>query len=318
MTAAELATIAATPAETWPAQRAPQSGWIPPPILTYQPPARFPDAIVAASQPADPLPVQRLPSVVSTFPAVSQPPVRGAQAPLWTIVAAWTDPPSVPRSVPSAAWNVPPIVAVVPAPSLLPLPILSAWVDVPVSRQPLVQIAPLLAVPAMPAPTPLALPILSAWVDVPVVRQPVVQIAPLLAPSVSQPIPQAFLNPAELAQAVASWPADLEPRLSRPNDTTQKIAPLTLAYGQAPPPRAFLSVAQLTAIAATGPEAWGPQTEGHSASWLPSIVVPIGPRHVTWLDKALTSAGLTHEALTSAGLTHEALTSAGISKETVS
>lgn len=35
---------------------------------------------------------------------------------------------------------------------------------------------------------------------------------------------------------LASWPADLEPRLWRPNDQQQKIAPLTLTYGDQPIP----------------------------------------------------------------------------------
>jgi hypothetical protein len=38
-----------------------------------------------------------------------------------------------------------------------------------------------------------------------------------------------------MVAVLASWPQDLEPRLTKPNDQQTKIAPLTLAYGQQPP-----------------------------------------------------------------------------------
>jgi hypothetical protein len=41
--------------------------------------------------------------------------------------------------------------------------------------------------------------------------------------------------------ALQSWPADLEPRLGRPNAERVKIAPLTLTYGNPPTPHGPLS-----------------------------------------------------------------------------
>lgn len=76
-----------------------------------------------------------------------------------------------------------------------------------------------------------------------------------------------------LAAVLASWPADLEPRLQRPNDQRVKIAPLTFTYGAQPPPIAPLAVAELTQIVSAWAVTWDAQTAPKNAAWnVPPIV----------------------------------------------
>jgi len=56
-----------------------------------------------------------------------------------------------------------------------------------------------------------------------------------------------------IVAVLASWPADLEPRLTRPNDQRQTIAPLTLTYGQQPPRRGFLTPPVVQTLVASWP-----------------------------------------------------------------
>jgi hypothetical protein len=56
-----------------------------------------------------------------------------------------------------------------------------------------------------------------------------------------------------MVAVLASWPADLEPVLQRPNNTQQKIAPLTLPYGQPPTPAGPLSVVEYGQLVASWP-----------------------------------------------------------------
>jgi hypothetical protein len=62
----------------------------------------------------------------------------------------------------------------------------------------------------------------------------------------SVPPRRAIAFAATMAILVSSWPADLEPRLQRPNDQQTKIAPLTLRYGSQPPQIPALAIQELT------------------------------------------------------------------------
>lgn len=56
-----------------------------------------------------------------------------------------------------------------------------------------------------------------------------------------------------LVAVLASWPADLEPRLSKPNNQQQRIAPLTLTYGQQPPVTGTATATEYALIAGAWP-----------------------------------------------------------------
>jgi hypothetical protein len=64
--------------------------------------------------------------------------------------------------------------------------------------------------------------------------------------------PPRFSSAIMLVAVLASWPQDLEPRLTRPNDQQQKIAPLTLPYGQQPANVGTSIASEYTLIAANG------------------------------------------------------------------
>jgi hypothetical protein len=162
----KVAQIVSTWAVSWDAQSAPKNAsWNVPPILSWVSPTPVPAHVYAAWQPPAPPPVQRLQSVVPTFTAVDQPPVRGARIPA-PIVSAWADGGATIIALPpaSAAWSIVP--TVVPAPTVLPGAILAAWLEPTVTRQPRVQIAPLtLATGAAPPPrAPLSVSALTASV----------------------------------------------------------------------------------------------------------------------------------------------------------
>jgi hypothetical protein len=76
-----------------------------------------------------------------------------------------------------------------------------------------------------------------------------------------------------MTAVLASWPADLEPRLHQQNTQQNKIAPLTLAYGQQPPQRAPLAVLNQSTILATWQQTWDAQRAPKSLAW----DVPISP-----------------------------------------
>jgi hypothetical protein len=73
---------------------------------------------------------------------------------------------------------------------------------------------------------------------------------------------------------LATWPADLEPRVVRPNDAQQKIATLTLPTGQAPPPHAPISVPALTAITAPLPT-WDVPSAPKGAAWNTAVLAQV-------------------------------------------
>jgi len=62
--------------------------------------------------------------------------------------------------------------------------------------------------------------------------------------------PPRYTTAVMMVAVLASWPADLEPRLARPNNQQQRIAPLTLTYGSQPTPTAALNTSEFQAISA--------------------------------------------------------------------
>jgi hypothetical protein len=82
-----------------------------------------------------------------------------------------------------------------------------------------------------------------------------------------------------LTAVLASWPADLEPRLHQKNTQQNKIAPLTLTYGAQPTPQPPLSTVELAQIVGTWQQTWDAQTAPKSAAWnIPPIVSTLVPR----------------------------------------
>jgi hypothetical protein len=74
----------------------------------------------------------------------------------------------------------------------------------------------------------------------------------------------------------ASWPADLEPRLTRPNDRRQTIVTLTLPTGTSPPPQPPLAMADLVTIVGSWPTSWDAQSSGKNAAWnVPPLLVSL-------------------------------------------
>jgi hypothetical protein len=74
----------------------------------------------------------------------------------------------------------------------------------------------------------------------------------------------------------ASWPADLEPRLTRPNDRRQTIVTLTLPTGTSPPPQPPLGLAELVTIVGSWPTSWDAQSGGKNAAWnVPPLLVSL-------------------------------------------
>lgn len=66
--------------------------------------------------------------------------------------------------------------------------------------------------------------------------------------------PPRYTTALMLVAVLAGWPADLEPRLARPNDQQKtKIAPLTLTYGQQPQPQGPLTNAEYTQLVTSWP-----------------------------------------------------------------
>jgi hypothetical protein len=165
---------------------------------------------------------------------------------------AWAPAVAPPMARPSAAWNVPVISAFVPH-TALPALIWNAWAD-PFVRPPApVAIAPLTLAPPIITSVPFVAPsyaIVRAWQEDPSRLQRLVTIAPLTLVYGQQPPVQPPLSAASRLIILQAWPADLEPRLQRPNDQQNKIAPLTLTYGTRPPVRAPLSIASRIIIAA--------------------------------------------------------------------
>lgn len=74
--------------------------------------------------------------------------------------------------------------------------------------------------------------------------------------------------PYPIGLILASWPADLEPRLGKPNAERVKIAPLTLVYGDQPVPQAPLSAARFQSIRSWPVDDWAAQHSTISTAWL--------------------------------------------------
>lgn len=96
----------------------------------------------------------------------------------------------------------------------------------------------------------------------------------------SQPPRMARATAVMMVAVLASWPADLEPRLQRPNDTQKtKIAPLTLTYGQQPPRQPPMPYpTTLTQLVASWPTDVRVPPRGQSTSWFPTVIAQV-PAH---------------------------------------
>lgn len=139
-----------------------------------------------------------------------------------------------------------------------------------------VSVAPLsLAYGSQPTPTPaLNVPEFQAIVSWPQPEWPA-QSAPKSTAWIAPP-PSVSAVPFPYGLVLSTWPADLEPRLSRPNDQIQKIAPLTLPTGASPQPQPPLSVPDLIAIVSAWPTTWDAQTAPKNAAWnVPPVLVQV-------------------------------------------
>lgn len=259
----ELDQIHRTWIETWSAQTALESAaWdVPPVVQGFVPAVRVRYDILAINQ--DPVTIAFVESYVASQSSTDEPPRQGALslANQAITLQAWTPAvvtPPAPR--PTAAWNIPPLIVA--------------------------------SVPSVGPPTL----ILLAW-QPDLIRLPrLVTIAPLTLPTWSQP-PVQFPLSAAGRIILQTWPADLEPRLGRPNAERPRNAPLTLTYGSQPVPRGPLSSAQLSVFA------W---------AWVPAFVAPpplatfgqgIPFVSLSGADLALSDAVVTALALTDSAVT---------------
>lgn len=164
-------------------------------------------------------PVQRLRSFVPILTTVSAPPIQGPHSPIAWIIPQWADVVMPPRTLPSASWVISVLPVYTPPGVSVPAAVRDAWTPVPN-----VPPRPVMAVPPTPTiPAPPMSVVQRAWT------------------------------------ALTSWPADLEPRLGRPNNQQQKIAPLTLTYGTSPQPRGFLSALVLRLLTGEWPLDYPPR-----------------------------------------------------------
>lgn len=107
------------------------------------------------------------------------------------------------------------------------------------------------AIQILPPHVSLPSAIWTAWETAFVGPSRVITIAPLTFTYGNQPPVQPPLSRTNAGIIVAAWPADLEPRLGRPNAERTRIAPLTFVYGSSPTPRGPLSSAQWRLITGT-------------------------------------------------------------------
>ncbi len=250
---------------------------VPPVVNGYIAPADVQWQIWAANQPPDPQPVQRLRSIVPTFPTVSQPmpqpPLSVAE--ITHVVSTWQQSWDAQTYPDNAAWNIPSvaILAHTPAPQLI-------W---------------------------------TAWEPPPPLPVRPVQIAALTLPTGVQPIPSGPLSVLKLAQFNAAWqqtwgtqtapesaawnipPAAAPPHVGPPQaiwDANQlpwygppepvQIAPLTLVYGQQPPNVGPMRAGTRTILTLTNPpETWAAQSvEPSIAFTIPPPAVDVVPDYI--------------------------------------
>lgn len=288
--------------QIWGPQTAKQSaGWNYPILspVTYAP---LPKHIWAAWE----LPFIRPPVPVSIAPLTlvygQQPPPRLERA-LFTTLTSWEQVQSIPRALAqNAAWNS---VQFVPYRSL-PLQIRAAWNESFIQIPKLISsIQPFILVPR----TTLSQHILLSWqleqIDFP--RR--INIAPLTLRYGSQPIPRGPIILPIARDIFDSWPADLEPRLGKPNAEQVHIVPLTLAYGNQPTPRLLTDYTKLVAL---WTQDWAAQSIKPSASWFITIV---GPKIVRVYDESLSCAIITSETLQPVNIFGETFGLAAITDE---
>lgn len=157
--------------EAWSAQTAaPQASWNVPPILVVLPRVELPRAIWTAWEPpfvAPPRPVSVAPLTLS-YGAQPTPQAPLSVSKIVQAVAAWTESWPAQSANPSAGWNVPPVLVVLPRVEL-PRSIWTSWEP--------------------------------PWIQPP---QPV-SIAPLTLPSAVRPTPQKPISVQMLTQVVSTW-----------------------------------------------------------------------------------------------------------------
>jgi hypothetical protein len=184
--------------QTWDAQTAPKNAaWNVPPVLVAVPYAPVPRSIWVAWEPVWTSPPVPVSIATLTLPTGQQPPAQ-ARTTSSPIIAAWATDPIVRPAVTPIAAVLPLSVGFVP------------WTQPPYT-------------------------ILGAWQDAPFELRRRVAIAPLTLIYGNQPpiLPALAQGPSTII--LRSWPADLEPRLGRPNAEQVRMAPLTLLYGNQPP-----------------------------------------------------------------------------------
>lgn len=222
------------------------------------------------------------PSVVPSFPVVSQPPItRPIATPTYAgIVSSWAQDwgaQSAPKSIPATQGTAP-----IPSGPLSVTEVTSivgAWAqDWPAQKA-----APNAGwnVPPVLIVLPYAPPqrhIWTAW-EPPFVAPPKpVQIAPLTLVYGQQPTPTAPLSVSEVSTIVSSWPTSWDAQ------TGPKSLPST--QGTAPVPCGPLSVPEITNIVAAWPTAWDAQKAAPNASWnVPPVLVVlpyVAPPRLLW------------------------------------
>lgn len=221
LSARALAQILGSWTQTWDAQTAAKgAAWNVPPLLSAFVPYTSPPSLIWTAwvepfvRPPTPVGIAPLTLTYGIVP-IPQAPLSAIK--LTQVAATWLQSWDAQSAAKNAGWNVPPILIVLPH---VPLPgqIWTAW-DPPFVTPPRpVTIAPLTLVYGTPPP-----------VQPPLTRT----VAGIIIPA---------------------WPADLEPRLGRPNAERTRIVPLTLTYGTPPVPRAPLVLVQMRLISG----AWEP------------------------------------------------------------
>jgi len=214
----EVAQILGTWAQTWDTQTAPKgAAWNVPALpLAFVAFAPLPKHIWMAwvdpfIRPPTPVDIAPLTLVYGQAPS---PQSALSVLELGQIVSTWAVTWDAQTAAKNAGWNVPPLLIVLPhvsAPGL----IWTAWEP-----------------PFISPPRPVA-------------------IAPLTLPFGSQPPVQPPLTRTVAGIIIPAWPADLEPRLGRPNADRTRIVPLTFIYGTPPIPRGPLSLVQMRVISGT-------------------------------------------------------------------
>lgn len=219
---------------------------LPPPVVAFVPFTRLPSYHYALSDDR-----MELLIVVTTVEAPGnpdQPPRVGPQPQLAALMRSWEPPPPEPRQLPRSIVSALPNATPPPVQGPHnPLPvILPQWDPIVMPQRNVPSVANIISILPVYTPPGATIPraVRDAWEPVPNVPPRPVTLVP--------PTPTVPATPVSIVQrawqAISSWPADLEPRLGRPNNEQVKIASLTLATGQPPRPHGPISALLLRLI----------------------------------------------------------------------